>query len=1025
MTSTTATTPAPATTPASTTPAAFTVGSIVKARGRDWVVLPAPPLGKPALPRLLYVKPLGGSDDEATALHLDLEKNDIRSSTFAAPTVDELGDARSGQLLRDALRLGFRASAGPFRALGNISVEPRPYQLVPLLLALKQDPVRLLIADDVGIGKTIEASLIARELLDRGEIRTMAVLCPPHLAEQWQNELWQKFNIDAALLLPSTAARLERNVPVGQSLFDVYPCMVISIDFIKSDRRRDDFLRHAPDLILVDEAHTCASGQSIQQRGAASQKTAVRSSQHQRHELLKRLVEGERGAERHLLLLTATPHSGDETAFRSLLTLLNADFAQLPDDLSGDVNKPHREAISRYFVQRRRADLRRYFIRAHSQQTHSQQAQNEELPSDFPARFDGDEKYKLTPIYRDAVEKTIQLTRRWIEDSRSDGDQRKQRVHWWAALGLLRALASSPAAAAQSLQRKSALLETDSAEAADVLAEPHVLDIDDTDERMISDEVIGTADEMQQETLAMIKALATPQTDQKLKLLQMRVRELLDDGFLPVVFCRFIATAHYVGNALKNYFEKQIKNEEYLIEVVTGEMPPEERESVVERLSSFEGKRILVATDCLSEGINLQRAFSAVVHYDLAWNPTRHEQRAGRVDRYGQPARKVKVLTIVGEDNRIDSIVQRVLYEKQRAIRNALGVNVPVPSGFDAVLQEVLREVLFPEEKPQAQQISFFDINPALQKKVDTLWSSWAEQQKQDSAALRWINVEETERQSQGFFVHRNLRFEDVAQVIDENRAALGEMNDVKRFVEESIKRYGGSITAPSSTNGAYRILVPNEQCNVDNDEPIVARFQMPVYSDEQLLLRTHPLVTELARRTLEQALDGNRQAIAKRAGVIRTKLVNKRTTLFLLRMRFHLLETQTDAAKRTYGAIHERQLLAEDAAVLSFVGGAADVAQFAGFSDDSNDLAQALLDLQPDANIDMAAAKQFLSGASTLATTLQPHFEEYARSRGQILLNQHRRVRDAAKRKGIKYDVALVPPVDIVGVYVYLPTIS
>ena len=83
----------------------------------------------------------------------------------------------------------FATSAGPFRSFGHIAVEPRPYQLVPLLMALKLDPVRLLIADDVGIGKTIEAGLIARELLDRGEIQRLAVLCPPHLAEQWQAEL--------------------------------------------------------------------------------------------------------------------------------------------------------------------------------------------------------------------------------------------------------------------------------------------------------------------------------------------------------------------------------------------------------------------------------------------------------------------------------------------------------------------------------------------------------------------------------------------------------------------------------------------------------------------------------------------------------------------------------------------------------------------------------------------------------------------------------------------------------------------
>ena len=112
-------------------------------------------------------------------------------------------------------------------------------------MALRLDPVRLLIADDVGIGKTIEACLVARELLDRGEIQRMAVLCPPHLAEQWQSELKDKFHIDTELVLASTARRLERNCGVNQSIFDIYPHVIVSMDYIKSDRRRDEFRRRA------------------------------------------------------------------------------------------------------------------------------------------------------------------------------------------------------------------------------------------------------------------------------------------------------------------------------------------------------------------------------------------------------------------------------------------------------------------------------------------------------------------------------------------------------------------------------------------------------------------------------------------------------------------------------------------------------------------------------------------------------------------------------------------------------------
>ncbi|MYH55041.1 MAG: DEAD/DEAH box helicase, partial [Acidimicrobiia bacterium] len=274
----------------------FSPGSLVRARGRDWVILPE------SDDELVMVRPLGGSDEEITGILTSLEA--VAPAGFDPPDPSiHLGDASSARLLRDALRLGFRAGAGPFRSAGRIAVQPRPYQLVPLLMALRLDPVRLLIADDVGVGKTIEATLIARELLECGEARKLAVLCPPHLAGQWQQELLTKFHIDAELVLSSTAARLERQLTVGQSLFDVYDHFVVSLDFIKSPRRRDDFIKSCPELVIVDEAHTCAANER------------ARGARHQRLLLVSKLAQR---PDRHLVLVTATPPSGQEESFRSL-----------------------------------------------------------------------------------------------------------------------------------------------------------------------------------------------------------------------------------------------------------------------------------------------------------------------------------------------------------------------------------------------------------------------------------------------------------------------------------------------------------------------------------------------------------------------------------------------------------------------------------------------------------------------------------------------------------------------------------
>ncbi len=290
----------------------FVVGSLVRARGREWVVLPETTTETD----LLVLRPLGGADNEITGIYVGLGPDGkpfevVTSAEFPPPDpAADLGDHRSCRLLRDAVRLGTRSVAGPFRCLGRIAIEPRPYQLLPLMLALRQDPIRLLIADDVGIGKTVEALLIARELLDRGEIRRIAVLCPPHLAEQWQRALREQFHLDAELVLAGTAARLERDKPATVGLFEQYPITVVSTDYIKQDRRRAEFLRTCPELVIVDEAHTCTSAPGTR-TGRAGQI---------RHQLLREIVDPAKGgADRHLILVTATPHSGSTEAFRSLL----------------------------------------------------------------------------------------------------------------------------------------------------------------------------------------------------------------------------------------------------------------------------------------------------------------------------------------------------------------------------------------------------------------------------------------------------------------------------------------------------------------------------------------------------------------------------------------------------------------------------------------------------------------------------------------------------------------------------------
>ena len=271
----------------------YSVGSLVRVRERDWVVLPSDDED------ILCLRPLSGSESEICGIHRSIEGRNVDPTEFAPPQPEKAGDFIAGKLLRNAARLGLRNGAGPFRSIGRLSVRPRPYQFVPLIMALKLDPVRMLVADDVGVGKTIEAGLIAREMLDRGDARRLCVVCPPHLCDQWQTELETKFHVHAKVVRTSTWARLERDLPRRDlNVFEHYPHLIVSVDFVKRDSRRGLFIGHCPDLVIVDEAHTATEPGGIGSR-----------EQQQRHELVREVA---RDRARHLLLLTATPHSGIE-----------------------------------------------------------------------------------------------------------------------------------------------------------------------------------------------------------------------------------------------------------------------------------------------------------------------------------------------------------------------------------------------------------------------------------------------------------------------------------------------------------------------------------------------------------------------------------------------------------------------------------------------------------------------------------------------------------------------------------------
>lgn len=976
----------------------YSAGSLVTARGREWVVLPE------SATDMLVLRPLGGSDDDIAAVFPAFE--DVKGAEFAAPAPSDLGDQRAAGLLRTALRIGFRSGAGPFRSLAGIAVEPRAYQLVPLLMALRQQTVRMLISDDVGIGKTVEAGLIASELLAQGEATGLAVLCSPALAEQWQGELRSKFGIDAELILSSTVSRLERGLDLGQSLFDKYPHVIVSTDFIKSTRHRDDFVKHCPDLVIVDEAHTCV----------AADDTSASAQNQLRYELLRRVSED---MTRHLLLVTATPHSGKESAFRNLLGLVKPELATVSLD-----SEAGRKLLAQHFVARKRADVRQY-LTTDDGLADDTLAEKTAFPSD---RFFKDETYKLSPAYRALLDDAIAYASERVEEAGSQG-KREARIAWWSAIALLRSLVSSPRAASQTLTTRSAAAIAASAEEADKLGAP--LNSDAADSDAMEGQDVAPGAETTENAGARLKGLAARakklegvEGDLKLKALIKHLKALLADGYNPIVFCRYIPTAEYVAAELS---DKEIDGKKKrgplgtktVVKAVTGTLSPQQRLQRIEELAAEAGedaaaRRVLIATDCLSEGVNLQHHFDAVVHYDLAWNPTRHDQREGRVDRYGQRRDQVRIITLYGDDNGIDGKVLEVLIKKHRQIKKDLGISVSVPDETSAGVTDAIVEWLLMRGH-RGEQEGLFAADEVMDTKAAQLEKDW------NSAADR-------EKASRSRFAQRSIHPQEVAREVGAIRESLGSAGEIRTFVRESLGALGGVLRAAGDSGGsgddftaqvggapaglrdALAPVVGAEA--IEHDRPIPFRSDPAVARGEAALVRTDPVVGALAAHVLNAALDTQAEGErpARRCGVVTTDAVATRTTLLLVRYRFHLTLPSRSG---------EKQLVAEDARLLAFRGSPKNAEWL------TQEEAVALLDATATENTDPHFGERTMTRILGQLPETTAHLESYGDELATDLDASHRRVRTASGEIVRGLSVTAQKPADILGAYVYLPDAS
>jgi hypothetical protein len=499
-------------------------------------------------------------------------------------------------------------------------------------------------------------------------------------------------------------------------------------------------------------------------------------------------------------------------------------------------------------------------------------------------------------------------------------------------------------------------------------------------------------------------ALESPEQDKKLALLVKTVKQLLGDGYHPIVFCRYIPTSEYLAEQLDGKLGRKA-----VVACVNGTLSPAQRLDRIERLAEAAGqedgaRRVLVATDCLSEGVNLQHHFNAIVHYDLAWNPTRHEQREGRVDRFGQRSKDVRVVTIYGGDNGIDGKVLEVLIRKHREIRKLTGISVPIPDETSSQVTDAIMEWLLMRGQASTDQQALFELDEVIGKTGGEL-------------DVQWRSMADREDRSRSRFAQGSIHPDEVAAETAAIRSALGPDDEVRAFARTALRALNADLTTGPDSDGftvTASTLPPGLRDAIS--ALIGERRRIPfsvtpaVPRGEASLTRTDPVVGAVAGYVLANALDRHAPdglKPARRCGVIRTSAVTTRTTLLLVRYRYQL------TLPGRYG---NAALIAEDARVLGFEGAPARARWL------PDDAATALLTATPDQNtlpeFTGSAITTILNGLDEVRPEVNRRAEEFAAE----LRDAHRRVRRTVDQAVRGLTVTPAGDGDILGVYVYLP---
>ena len=626
----------------------------------------------------LTYKTAEGSLDQQVVFRKDEER--LRLSVSGSRSFD--ADTTDFKLAAEAQRITLAGLFDPMLAVATSDVEPLPHQIRAVYgELLPRTPLRFLLADDPGAGKTIMAGLYVKELILREDVTRCLIVAPGGLVEQWQDELFLKFGLHFDLL---TNDLLDSHTNLD--VFETHPFLIARMDHLARNEHLLDRLRNSEwDLVVVDEAHRMG----VRSFGGKIERT-------------KRFQLGELLGEvsRHLLLMTATPHSGKEEDFQLFLTLLDKD--RFAGRVGGTADT---RGVMRRMI---KEDLLTFDGRPL-----------------FPERIAETVPYELSALEYDLYEQVTEYVREGMNRAERIGGQRRNNVGF-ALTVLQRRLASSPEAILRSLVRRSERLEL---RRRNILADgpgetlprldPEAFDEDGYSVEEIEDledQLLGTAttartlEELDTELSELAELVRTARTvwesgrDRKWTELSriLQDSELTVDGAGSprkfIVFTEHRDTLSYLAARIR-----ALPGRERSVRTIHGGVNRRERRGITEEFTHDPDCHILIATDAAGEGLNLQAAH-LMVNYDLPWNPNRIEQRFGRIHRIGQ-TEVCRLWNLVAANTREGMVFTRLLdkIEEQGKAYGGKVFDVLGESFTGTPLRDLLTDAIRYGERPETR----------------------------------------------------------------------------------------------------------------------------------------------------------------------------------------------------------------------------------------------------------------------------------------------------------------------------------